>query len=179
MPSCLEFLGTSTISSSLTCVFCAHASGNQLDSIRTPTFQKSRPAFFKTTLSLTIHKKNNSNCYYPTLALPVTFPCSFEKPLAVNQKPGIKQGMYCTQKNSKRRRRTCIQLKILCFWSKMSAVLQRTQSPRTCLLLYRAIDVHTSAPALLKLGTSNITESLLQIGYCFMKLIVIMTIGDR
>ena len=76
--------------------------------------------------------------------------------------------MYCTQKNSKRRRRTCIQLKILCFWSKMSAVLQRTQSPRTCLLLYRAIDVHTSAPALLKLGTSNITESLLQMGYCFL-----------
>jgi len=70
--------------------FCAHASGNQLDSIQTPAFQKSRPAFFKTTLSLTIHKKNNSNCYYPTLALPVTFPCSFEKPLAVNQKPGIK-----------------------------------------------------------------------------------------
>jgi len=34
--------------------FCAHASGNQ---IRTPTFQKSRPAFFKTTLSLTIDKK--------------------------------------------------------------------------------------------------------------------------
>jgi len=58
MPSCLEFLGTCTISSpSLTCVFCAHASGNQLDSIRTPTFQKSRPAFFKTTLSLTIDKK--------------------------------------------------------------------------------------------------------------------------
>ena len=82
--------------------------------------------------------------------------------------------MYCTQKNSKRRRRTCIQLKILCFWSKMSAVLQRTQSPRTCLLLYRAIDVHTSAPALLKLGTSNITEPLLQMGYCFMKLIIIM-----
>ena len=70
--------------------FCAHASGNQLDSIQTPAFQKSRPAFFKTTLSLTIHKKNNSNCYYPTLALPVTFPCSFEKPLAVKQKPGIK-----------------------------------------------------------------------------------------
>ena len=82
--------------------------------------------------------------------------------------------MYCTQKNSKRRRRTCIQLKILCFWSKMSAVLQRTQGPRTCLLLYRAIDVHTSAPALLKLGTSNITEPLLQMGYCFMKLIIIM-----
>jgi len=56
--------------------FCAHASGNQLDSIQTPAFQKSRPAFFKTTLSLTIHKKNNSNCYYPTLALPVIFPCS-------------------------------------------------------------------------------------------------------
>ena len=45
--------------------------------------------------------------------------------------------MYCTQKNSKRRRRTCIQLKILCFWSQISAVLHRTQSPRTCLLLYR------------------------------------------
>jgi len=35
-------------------VFCAHASGNQLDSIRT---SKSRPAFLKTTLSLTIDKK--------------------------------------------------------------------------------------------------------------------------
>ena len=69
--------------------FCAHASGNQLDSIQTPAFQKSRPAFFKTTLSLTIHKKNNSNCCSSTLALPVTFPCSFEKPLAGNQKPGI------------------------------------------------------------------------------------------
>ena len=75
-------------------------------SFETPTFQKSRPAFFKTTLSLTIHKKNNSNCYYPTLALPVTFPCSFEKPLAVNQKPGIKKGMYCMRKSIKEEEHT-------------------------------------------------------------------------
>jgi len=61
MPLCLEFLGTCTVSSpSLTCVVCAHASGKQLDSIRTPTFQKSRPAFFKTTLSLTTDKKNKT-----------------------------------------------------------------------------------------------------------------------
>ena len=58
LSTCLEFLGTCTISSpSLTCVFCAHASGNQLDSIPTPNFQKSRPAFLKITLSLTIDKK--------------------------------------------------------------------------------------------------------------------------
>ena len=57
--------------------------------LSTPS-QKSRPAFFKTTLFFTIDKKDNSNCYYSTLALPVTFPCSFEKTLAVNQKPGIK-----------------------------------------------------------------------------------------
>ena len=106
------------------------------------------------------------------------FPLQFRKTIGSQSEAGNQIGMYCTQKN-KKRRRTFIQLKILCFWSQMSAVLQRTQSPRTCLLLYRAIDVHTSAPALLKLGTSNITESLLQMGYFFMKLIVIMTIGDR
>ena len=139
MPSCLEFLGTCNISSpSLTCVFCAHASGNPLDSTcifyhSNSNLPKSRPAFFKRTLSLTIDKKTIRMAATP-LALPVTFPCSFEKPLAVNQTPGMKQGMYCTQKNKKRR--TCIQLKILSFWSQMSAVLQQTQSSRTCLLLY-------------------------------------------
>ena len=164
MPLCLEFLGTCTISSpSLTSVVCAHASGKQLDSIRTPTFQKSMPAFFKTTLSLTIDKKP-----FKLLLFHACFACHFSPAVSKNHWQSIRSResnrgcIYCTQKNSK-----------------MSAVLQRTQSPWTCLLLYRAIDVHTSAPALLKLGTSNITESLLQMGYCYMKLIVIMTFGDR
>ena len=37
-----------------------------------------------------------NDCYLlAMLALPVTFPCSFEKPLAVNQKSRIKKEMYC------------------------------------------------------------------------------------
>jgi len=147
MPLCLVFFGTCTGSSpSLTCVVCAHANGKQLDSIRTPTFQKSRPAFFKTTLSLTIDKKT-----IRIAAIPRSLCLSLSPAVSKNHWQSIRsresnRGCYCTPKNSKRRRSTCIQLKILCFWSKMSAVLQRTQSPRTCLLLYRAIDVHTSAP---------------------------------
>ena len=93
MPSCLEFLGTCTISSpSLTCVFCAHASGNQLDSIRTPTFQKSRPAFFKTTLSLTIDKKKQFELLLFHARFACHFPLQFRKTIGSQSEAGNQIG---------------------------------------------------------------------------------------
>ena len=102
------------------------------------------------------------------------FPLQFRKTIGSQSEAGNQIGDVLHAEEFKKKKKNMHPIKNLCLWSKMPAVLQRTQSPRTCLLLYRAIDVHTSAPALLKLGTSNITEPLLQMGYCFMKLIIIM-----
>ena len=87
------------------------------------------------------------------------FPLQFRKTTGSQSEVGNRKGdvLHAQKKNKNRRRQTYIQLKNLCSWSQMSAVLQCTQSPRTFLLRDRAINVHTSAPALLKLGTSNIT----------------------
>ena len=52
---------------------------------------------------------------------------------------------------------------IVNFWLLATSTLQGFQSPRTCLSF--SIDLHTSAIALLKLGTSNIAESLPLMGY--------------
>ena len=72
--------------------FCAHASGNQLDSIQTPAFQKSRPAFFKTTLSLTIHKKKQFELLLSHARFACHFPLQFRKTIGSQSEAGNQVG---------------------------------------------------------------------------------------
>ena len=115
--------------------------------------------------------------YWPcSLCLSHYFPLQFRKPLAYKHKSGITKGMYCRcRRTKKKKRRTHIQLKNICFWSQMTAVSNVPKAPT------RSFSLSTFTPqrALLKLETSNMTESLLLMGYCLMKLTVIVTIGDR
>ena len=56
------------------------------------SFQKSRPAFFKTTLFFTIYKKNNSNCCYSTLRFACHFPLQFRKTIGGQSEAGNQIG---------------------------------------------------------------------------------------
>jgi len=79
-------------SPSLTSVFCAHASGNQLDSFQTPTFQKSRPAFFKTTLFFTIDKKKQFELLLFHARFACHFPLQFRKTIGSQSEAGNQVG---------------------------------------------------------------------------------------
>ena len=102
----------------------------------------------------------------------IIFLCSFEKPLAVKHKSGITKGMYCRHRRIKKRRRTEIQLKNLCFWLQMSAVLICSRSPQAC---FFSIDINVH---IAETGNKQHGRIIISDGILLMKLIVLLTIGD-
>ena len=86
------------------------------------------------------------------------FVCSFLNIIS-NQTLVWNSNMYVFSNNAKI---MCTQWKKICFWSQLTAELQRFQSPPACLL---SLNLHTSGQALLALEMSNILKSLQQMEY--------------
>jgi len=70
-----------------------------LDSIRTPTFQKSRPAFFKKTLSLTIDKKKQFELLLFHTRFACYIPLQFRKTIGWQSEAGNIEHMHPIKKS--------------------------------------------------------------------------------